>query len=63
MRMRGRKETERFQTRFQPVRLQPPDNEALADFLARRWGAPISITRHIAEGSKGNVRAAIGGRD
>ena len=26
--------TERFQTRFQSVRLQPPDNEALAAFLA-----------------------------
>ena len=32
--------TERFQTRFQSVRLQPPENEALAAFLARRWGAP-----------------------
>ncbi|MCF7730253.1 MAG: hypothetical protein K9N23_01135 [Akkermansiaceae bacterium] len=25
--------TERFQTRFQPVRLQPPENEVLAAFL------------------------------
>ena len=33
--------TERFQTRFQSIRLQPPGNEALAAFLARRWGAPI----------------------
>ena len=51
--------TERFQTRFQPVRLQPPENESLAAFLARRWAAPITITRQIAEGSKGNVRAAL----
>ena len=51
--------TERFQTRFQPVRLQPPENEVLAAFLARRWAAPISITRQIAEGAKGNVRAAM----
>jgi hypothetical protein len=51
--------TERFQTRFQSVRLQPPGNEALAAFLARRWGAPISITRQVAEGAKGNVRAAM----
>ena len=51
--------TERFQTRFQSVRLQPPDNEALAAFLARRWGAPISTTRMIAEGASGNVRAAM----
>ena len=51
--------TERFQTRFQSVRLQPPDNESLAAFLARRWSAPIAITRQIAEGSGGNVRAAL----
>ncbi len=51
--------TERFQTRFQSVQLQPPENEVLAAFLARRWGAPITITRQIAEGSKGNVRAAL----
>ena len=51
--------TERFQTRFQSVRLQPPDSESLAAFLARRWGAPISITRQIAERAKGNVRAAM----
>jgi hypothetical protein len=42
------------------IRLQPPANEILAQFLARRWGAPISITRKIAEGAKGNVRAAMG---
>ena len=51
--------TERFQTRFQSVRLQPPENEVLAAFLARRWGTPIGITRQIAEGAKGNVRAAM----
>jgi len=37
--------TERFQTRFQSVRLQPPEKEVLAAFLARRWDAPITITR------------------
>ena len=31
--------TERFQTRFQSVRLQPPENEVLAQFLVRRWGS------------------------
>ena len=31
--------TERFQSRFQPVRLQPPENEIAAAFLARLWGA------------------------
>jgi hypothetical protein len=50
--------TERFQTRFQSVRLQPPDNESLAAFLARRWAAPITITRQITKGAKGNIRAA-----
>ncbi|MCX8495801.1 MAG: hypothetical protein ORN51_06415 [Akkermansiaceae bacterium] len=47
--------TERFQT----FRLHPPKNEALAAFLARRWGAPISTTRMIAAGAAGNVRAAM----
>ena len=51
--------TERFQTRFQSVRLQPPDNEALAAFLARRWAVPIATTRMIAAGASGNVRAAM----
>jgi hypothetical protein len=41
------------------VRLQPPDNAALAAFLVRRWGAPISINRQIAEGSQGDIRAAM----
>jgi hypothetical protein len=52
--------TERLQTRFLPVRLHPPDNEVLAAFLARRWGVPIRITRRIAAGAQGNVRAAMG---
>jgi hypothetical protein len=51
--------TERFQTRFQPVRLQPPENEVLAAFLAQCWGAPIGITRQIAAGAMGNVRTAM----
>lgn len=51
--------TERFQTRFQSVRLQPPENEVLAAFLARRWAAPIATTRMIAAGAAGNVRAAM----
>jgi hypothetical protein len=40
--------TERFQTRFQSVQLQPPENEVLAAFLAKRWRVPITITRQIA---------------
>lgn len=52
--------TERFQTRFLAVRLQAPDNASLASFLAARWNAPTEITRQIAEGAQGNVRAALG---
>ena len=33
--------------------------KVLAAFLARRWAAPISTTRMIAEGAGGNVRAAM----
>ena len=51
--------TERLQTRFLPVRLQPPETESLAAFLARRWGVPIATTRMIAAGAAGNVRAAM----
>ena len=51
--------TERFQTRFQSVRLQPPENEVLAAFLAKRWRVPITITRQISDGSQGNIRAAL----
>jgi hypothetical protein len=50
---------ERFQTRFLPVRLQPPENEVLAAFLARRWHVRIATTRMIAAGAAGNVRAAM----
>ncbi len=50
---------ERFQTRFQSVRLQPPVNEVLAAFLARWWTVPIATTRMIAVGAAGNVMAAM----
>jgi len=33
---------------LQSVRLQPPENEILAAFLARRWAVPIATTRMIA---------------
>ena len=53
--------TERFQTRFQPVRLGPPENEVLAAFLARRRDTPISITRQIAEGAQRQRQGGAGG--
>ena len=52
--------TERFQTRFQAIRLQPPDPTSLAAFLSSRWGCPLSTSNMIAECSGGNVRAALG---
>ena len=55
--------TERLQTRFLPVRLQPPENEVLAAFLARRWAVPIATTRMIAAGAAGNVGAAMAGME
>ena len=51
--------TERFQTRFQSVRLQPPENEVSTAFRDRRWSAPIGIIRKIGKGTKGNVRAVM----
>jgi hypothetical protein len=51
--------TERFQPGFLPARLQPPENKVLAAFLASRWNAPIGITRKIAAGANGNIRAAM----
>jgi hypothetical protein len=51
--------TERFQTRFLPVRLTPPDNDVLAAFVASRLHTPIEITRKIAAAANGNIRAAM----
>ncbi|MDF1853411.1 MAG: ATP-binding protein [Verrucomicrobiales bacterium] len=51
--------TERFQTRFQAVKLLPPDTEELAAFLAARWSVPKQTALQIAEGSGGCVRAAL----
>jgi hypothetical protein len=46
--------TERFQTRFQSVRLQPPENEALAAIPRPAVGSrPSTTTRMIAAGPKG----------
>ena len=51
--------TERFQTRFQAVKLLPPETEELADFLLARWPVPKQTAAQIAEGSGGCVRAAL----
>ena len=51
--------TERFQTRFQAVKLLPPETEELAAFLAARWSVPKQTAAKIAVGSGGCVRAAL----
>ena len=51
--------TERFQTRFQAVKLLPPETEELAEFIATRWPVPRQTALQIAVGSGGCVRAAL----
>jgi MoxR-like ATPase len=51
--------TERFQTRFQAIKLLPPTNEELAAFLVARWSVPAATATQIAVGSGGCVRAAL----
>jgi MoxR-like ATPase len=51
--------TERFQTRFQAIKLLPPTTEELAAFLAARWSVPAATATQIAVGSGGCVRAAL----
>ena len=51
--------TERFQTRFQAIKLLPPTTEALASFLVARWSVPTATATQIAVGSGGCVRAAL----
>lgn len=51
--------TERFQTRFQAIKLLPPTTEELASFLVARWSVPATTATQIAVGSGGCVRAAL----
>jgi DNA polymerase III delta prime subunit len=51
--------TERFQTRFQAIKLLPPSTEELAAFIIARWPAAKPIAAQIAVGSGGCVRAAL----
>jgi replication-associated recombination protein RarA len=51
--------TERFQTRFQAIKLLPPTTEELAAFLIERWHVSESVALQIAVGSGGCVRAAL----
>lgn len=51
--------TERFQTRFQAIKLMAPATEELTEFLMRRWAVPRAAAAQIAVGSGGCVRAAL----
>lgn len=51
--------TERFQTRFQPIKLRAPATEEIAWFLSKKWDVDPKIAAQIAVGSGGCVRAAL----
>jgi len=51
--------TERFQTRFQAIKIAAPDSEEVRGFLMERWEVPESVASMIAVGCGGNVRAAL----
>jgi replication-associated recombination protein RarA len=51
--------TERFQTRFQLVRVHGPSNDELAAWLTKRWKIPKRTSDFIALGACGNVRQAL----
>ncbi|MCC6352474.1 MAG: AAA family ATPase [Verrucomicrobiae bacterium] len=51
--------TDRFQSRFQAIRLDAPSTDEIAAFLRARWRIPADVAARIAVGSGGNVRAAL----
>lgn len=51
--------TERFQTRFQAIRIDAPASDEIRDFLLERWEVPEHTASMIAVGCGGNVRAAL----
>ena len=51
--------TERFQTRFQSIKLTAPSTEELADLLQQHWPVDEATALRIAVGSGGCVRAAL----
>jgi replication-associated recombination protein RarA len=51
--------TERFQTRFQSIKLAAPTTEDIANMLQRHWSIDQSTALRIAVGSGGCVRAAL----
>lgn len=51
--------TERFQTRFQAIKLEAPESDEIRGFLMQRWEVSESVASMIAVGCGGNVRAAL----
>ena len=51
--------TERFQTRFQSIKLATPSTEEITELLRKHWPVPEEIAARIAVGSGGCVRAAL----
>ena len=51
--------TERFQTRFQSIKLGAPTTEEIADLLRRHWPVDEATALRIAVGSGGCVRATL----
>ncbi len=51
--------TERFQTRFQSIKLGAPPTEEIAALLRRHWPVDEPTSLRIAVGSGGCVRAAL----
>ena len=51
--------TERFQTRFQSIKLAAPSTEEIAAMLRRHWPVDNATSLRIAVGSGGCVRAAL----
>ena len=51
--------TERFQTRFQAIKIDAPESDEIRGFLMQRWEVTESVASMIAVGCGGNVRAAL----
>ena len=51
--------TERFQTRFQAIKIDAPESDEIRGFLMQKWETPESVASMIAVGCGGNVRAAL----
>jgi DNA polymerase III delta prime subunit len=51
--------TERFQTRFQSIKITTPTTDEIAEFLCAHWRVPHDVAARVAVGSGGCVRAAL----